>query len=185
MYSLKLAHLVKEKSPNAEVYEYYIDMRAFGKGYEEFYNRINDEGVHIIKGLASKIEEQNGQLILSCEDIRNDQLIEQKVDMVILSVGLEQGEDALEISEMLGISTDENGWLTEANSNSNPVGTNIRGISVAGACQGPKDIPDTVVQASAAASRVLQSITKGKIKQSIKDVPLEKIESEVIKTTTS
>ncbi|MBA7523686.1 Redox-sensing transcriptional repressor Rex [subsurface metagenome] len=161
MYSLKLAHLIKEKLPDAEVYEYYIDMRAFGKGYEEFYERIREEGVHIIRGRTAKIEGNNGKLSIRGEDIVADKLIEQNIDMAILSVGLEPREDAAEISKMLGISQDSNGWFTEANSNSNPVGTITGGITIAGTCQGPKDIPDTVVQASAAAAQVIQSIKKG------------------------
>jgi len=178
MYSLKLAHLVKEKLPDAEVYEYYIDMRAFGKGYEEFYDRIKEEGVNVIRGRTAKIEESNGQLLLRSEDILGDELIEQKADMVILSVGLEAREDSVEISNKLGISTDEEGWFVEANSNTDPVNTFTGGIAIAGVCQGPKDIPDTVAQASAAASRVVQSILKGKIKKSIKDLSFENIESQ-------
>ena len=179
MYSLKLSHLVKEKLPDADVYEYYIDMRAFGKGYEEFFDRINEEDVHIIRGRTAKIEDSNGQLILRSEDINNDNLIEQKADMVILSVGLQAGEDSEQIGKMLGLSIGEEGWFTEANSNSDPVSTLTGGISIAGVCQGPKDIPDTVAQASAAASRVTQSTMKGRIKQSIKNLSLEKIEQKL------
>jgi heterodisulfide reductase subunit A len=177
MYSLKLAHLIKEKLPDADVYEYYIDMRAFGKGYEEFYERIKDEGVRLIRGRAAKVEESDGQLMVRAEDITEDKLIEQKVDMVVLAVGLEPGDDASEIAKMVGISTTEEGWFMEANSNTGPVDTYTGGIYIAGLCQGPKDIPDTVAQASAAASRVLQSITKGKVAKSIKDLPLSKIEA--------
>jgi heterodisulfide reductase subunit A len=184
MYSLKLAHLIKEKLPDAEVYEYFIDMRAFGKGYEEFYERIKREKVHLIRGRTAKIEEVNGQLLLRSEDILNNSLIEHKVDMVILAVGLEPSEDALKISEMLGIPLSEDGWFKEANYNSDPVNTIAGGVFIAGVCQGPKDIPDTVAQASAAASRVLQVILKGKIARGIKDIPLEKIEARVKELST-
>lgn len=176
MYSLKLAHLIKEKLEDADVFEYYIDMRAFGKGYEEFYERIENEGIHIIRGRTAKIEERNGRLMVRSEDILNNQLIEQEVDMVVLSIGLEPREDASELAEMLGILTEEEGWFTEANYNTDPVNTFVGGITIAGVCQGPKDIPDAVAQGSAAAARVLQSIIKGKVKKSIKDIPLEKIE---------
>jgi heterodisulfide reductase subunit A len=176
MYSLKLNHLIKEKLPEAEVYEYYIDMRAFGKGYEEFYERINEEDVHIIRGRTAKIQESNKGLLVRSEDILNDQLIEQEVDMVVLAVGLEPKEDAAELAGLLGISISEEGWFNEANYNSKPVNTIVGGITIAGVCQGPKDIPDSVAQGSAAAARVLQSIIKGKIKRSIKDLSLEKIE---------
>jgi heterodisulfide reductase subunit A len=179
MYSLKLAHLLKEKLPGCEVYEYYIDMRAFGKGYEEFYERIKRENVHFIRGRTAKIEELNGQLLLRSEDILNNSLIEQKVDMVILAVGLEPAEDMQKIGRMLGIPQSEDGWFKETNYNSDPVNTITGGIFIAGVCQGPKDIPDTVAQASAAASRVLQVILKGKIARGIKDVPLDRIEAKV------
>ena len=177
MYSLKLAHLVKEKLPDAEVSEYYIDMRAFGKGYEEFYERIKSEGIHIIRGRTAKIEEQNGQLMLRSEDMENDELVEQTFDMAILAVGLEPRPEAAGLADMLGLSRGEDGWFAEANYNSEPVTTFNGGITIAGVCQGPKDIPDSVAQGSAAASRVLQSIVKGKISKNISDLPLANIEA--------
>jgi len=176
MYSLKLAHLIKEKIPDADVYEYFIDMRAFGKGYEEFYERIKGEDVHVIRGRTAKVEEaENGKLMVRSEDIANDELLEQEVDMVVLAVGLEPREDAAKIAGMLGIPVGEEGWFTESNYNSAPVDTMTGGIHIAGLCQGPKDIPDTVAQASAAASRAIQSIVNGKINKSVKDLPLDKI----------
>ncbi len=177
MYSLKLAHLIEEKIHDAEIYEYYIDMRAFGKGYEEFYERIKGEGVRMIRGRTAKVEAANGNLLVRSEDIVNDRLLEQEVDMVVLAVGLEPREDAADIAKMLGISRGEEGWFTEANSNTGPVDTYTGGVYVTGLCQGPKDIPDTVAQASAAASRVLQSIAAGKIKKSLEDLPLQTIEA--------
>jgi heterodisulfide reductase subunit A len=96
-------------------------------------------------------------------------------------VGLEPREDAAKLADMLGIDRTEDGWFMESNNASNPVNTYTGGISVAGVCQGPKDIPDTVAQASAAASRVLQSIVKGKINKSVKDLSLSQIESQVKK----
>jgi len=179
MYSLKLAHLVKEKLPDAEVYEYYIDMRAFGKGYEEFYQRIKNEGINVIRGRTAKIEQQNGNLLLRSEDIINNSLIEQSFDMVVLAVGIEPREDAENIGQMLSIPQDEDGWFTENNYISDPVTTQSGGITIAGVCQGPKDIPDTVVQASAAAARVLQSIIKGKVKGNQQDITLKNIELKV------
>lgn len=177
MYSLKLAHLVKEKLHHADVFEYYIDMRAFGKGYEEFYQRIKEEGVKMIRGKTAKITEKNGKLILRSEDILNEKIIEQEVDMVILAAGLEPREDAVRLAEMLGLTTDEHGWFNEANYNFDPVNTFSGGIMVAGVCQGPKDIPDTVAQASAAASRVLQSLINNKVAKNYKDITLKEIET--------
>lgn len=177
MYSLKLAHLLKEKLPDSEINEYYIDIRAYGKGYEEFYNRIKNEGVNIIRGRPAKVEQYGNDLIVRCEDIERGRIIEQKVDMVILAVGTEPSADSAMIAKMLGITVDANGWFNESNYIGDPVNTFTGGISVAGVCQGPKDIPDSVAQASAAASRVLQSIAKNKIKNSIKDLSLEQIET--------
>jgi heterodisulfide reductase subunit A len=177
MYSLKLAHLLKEKLPDSEINEYYIDIRAYGKGYEEFYNRIKKEGVNIIRGRPAKVEQYGDELIVKCEDIEGARIIEQKVDMVILAVGTEPRPDSAKIAEMLGITVDSNGWFNEFNYISDPVNTFSGGIAIAGVCQGPKDIPDSVAQASAAASRVLQSIAKGKIKNSIKNLSLEQIET--------
>jgi heterodisulfide reductase subunit A2 len=184
MYSLKLAHLVHEKLPEASVYEYYIDMRAFGKGYEEFYNRIRNEGIQIIRGRTAKVEEKNGKLLLRSEDMLNDSLIEQEVDMVILAVGLEPHPDTRQISEMLGLQVSDEGWLTEKNSNSDPVGTEVPGIFIAGTCQGPKDIPDTVAQASAAAAHVLQNIVRGTVKAPEKQVSIGQVEQKINELTT-
>jgi len=177
MYSLKLAHLLKEKLPDSEINEYYIDIRAYGKGYEEFYNRIKNEGVNIIRGRPAKVEQYGNELIVRCEDIERARIIEQKVDMVILAVGTEPSADSAMIAKMLGITVDAHGWFNESNYIGDPVNTFTGGISIAGVCQGPKDIPDSVAQASAAASRVLQSIAKNKIKNSIKDLSLEQIET--------
>ncbi|MFC1733523.1 FAD-binding protein [candidate division KSB1 bacterium] len=184
MYSLKLAHLFKEKLPDAEVFEYFIDMRAFGKGYEEFYERIKNEGVHIVRGRTAKVTDRKGQLVVRSEDILNDKLIEQEVDMVVLAVGLEPSDDAANIANMIGIELDNDGWFKEANYISDSVNTFTGGITIAGVCQGPKDIPDTVAQGSAAASRVLQNIIRGKMKKSVKDLSLDTIENEAKKLST-
>jgi heterodisulfide reductase subunit A len=177
MYSLKFAHLLREKLPDSEINEYYIDIRAYGKGYEQFYNRIKKEGVNLIRGRPAKVEQYGDDLIVRCEDIEKGRIIEQKVDMVILSVGTEPSEDSSKIAEMLGLSIDHDGWFDEMNYVGDPVNTFTGGISLAGVCQGPKDIPDSVVHASAAASRVLQSIARNQIKNSIKTLTLDQIES--------
>jgi len=179
MYSLKLAHLLKEKLPDSEINEYYIDIRAYGKGYEEFYNRIKNEGVNIIRGRPAKVEQYGNDLIVRCEDIERARMIEQKVEMVILAVGTEPNTDSAKIAKLLGITVDANGWFNEYNYISDPVNTFTGGIVIAGVCQGPKDIPDSVAQASAAASRVLQSIANSRITNSIKDLSLEQIETKV------
>lgn len=175
MYSLKLAHLVKEKIPEAEVYEYFIDMRSFGKGYEAFYERIKSEGVHLLRGKPAEIKMDGNDLIIRSEDIENDCLLEQKVDMVILSVGLEPADGSAEIAKKCGVSVDNDGWMDEANYVTSPVKTFSEGIMIAGLCQGPKDIPDTVAQASAAASEVLQHIVRSEMKENIYKLSLSEI----------
>ena len=184
MYSLKLAHLVKEKLPDADVYEHYIDMRAFGKGYEEFYERIKNEGINIIRGRTASVESTNGELIVRSEDVENGRLLEQKVEMVILAVGLEPNNDAKELAAMLKIPVDKYGWMNEIHKISNPVNTCKGGVAIAGLCQGPKDIPDTVAQASAAALRVLQSILNGKISNGRSSLSFLDIEKRAKKLTT-
>jgi heterodisulfide reductase subunit A len=158
MYSLKFAHLVREKCPDAICYEYYIDMRAYGKGYEEFFERVHEEGVHIVRGRSAMVEERGSQLCVKGEELVNNRLIELPVDMVLLSVGLQPSPGSGELAGKLGISRDKDGWFRELDYNAEPNCTGRPGIFVAGVCQGPKDIPDTVAQASAAASYVLSSI---------------------------
>lgn len=179
MYSLKFGHLVLEKLPEAEVFEYFIDMRSFGKGYEEFFERIKEEGVHMIRGKTAKVEEKNGKLLIRGEDILLSQIIENTVDMVVLSVGLEPSEDNEKLAGMLGIPLSDGGWLEESNYNTNPTGTLMGGINIAGACQGPKDIPDSVAQGSAAAAKAIQSILKGKVALESTSVTLEEIEKRI------
>ncbi len=158
MYSLKFAHLVREKLPEAKCYEYYIDMRAFGKGYEEFHERIREEGVYLVRGRTATVAERDGQLYIHGEDTLDEHLITLPVDMVLLSVGLQPSQGTAELAEKLCIPRDDDGWFRELNYNSEPNSTMRQGIYVAGVCQGPKDIPDTVAQASAAAAHALRSI---------------------------
>ncbi|MBU1014689.1 MAG: CoB--CoM heterodisulfide reductase iron-sulfur subunit A family protein [Bacteroidetes bacterium] len=180
MYSLKLAHLIKEKIPEAEVSEYFIDMRAYGKGYEEFYERIKAEGIYMVRGRTATVKQKNDKLILRSEDILNDRLIESEVDMVILSVGLEPADDAAKLASLAGIQLSNDGWFKELKSASDSECTNVSGILIAGACQGPKDIPDSVAQGSAAAAIVLENLLTGNIDQ-YKEAPVNEYASEATK----
>jgi len=180
MYSLKLAHLIKEKLPEALVDEYFIDMRAFGKGYDEFYERIKEEGINMIRGRTAKIEASGDALKLRSEDMLNERLIEKNYDMVVLSVGLEANSDSSKLSRLLSVPLDENGWFMEKDSLTDTESTYQSGIAIAGLCQGPKDIPDTVAQASSAASSILQNIhNKTVYKQPQADV-YEKITDQIL-----
>ncbi len=177
MYSLKFAHLVKEKLPDAACYEFYIDMRAFGKGYEEFFRRVKDEGTFVIRGRSASVSEQDGQMYIKGEDILSERVLEFPVDMVLLSVGLVPAARSDQLAWMLGIPRDEFGWFTEADYNADPTGTERGGVYVAGVCQAPKDIPDTVAQASAVAARVLKSAMTGRGLESLANLSLEDIEA--------
>lgn len=177
MYSLKFAHLVKEKLHDAKCYEFYIDMRAFGKGYEEFFERIKEEGIHVVRGRSAKVKEVGGQLLLRGEDIVDDKVLEMPVDMVLLAVGLEPDAGSEGLARKLGLSRDEGGWYTESDYNIDPTGTHRGGIFVAGTCQGPKDIPDTVAQASSVAAAVLKTILREQGTGSQGDVTLASIEN--------
>ena len=165
MYSLKFAHLVREKLPDAKCYEYYIDMRAFGKGYEEFHERIREEGVFLVRGRLATVVERDSQLYIHGEDTVAEHLVTVPVDMVLLSVGLQPSQGAAELASQLDIPRDGDGWFRELNYNSEPDCTRREGIYVAGVCQGPKDIPDTVAQASAAAAHALRSIVGSAARQ--------------------
>ena len=161
MYSLKFAHLVREKLPDAACYEFFIDMRAFGKGYEEFMERIKSEGTHVVRGRSAQILQSGETMLVEGEDILHDRLIRYPVDMVILAVGVVPSREAQALADLMQLPRDADGWFSELNYNSDPTDTERGGIFVAGMCQGPKDIPDTVAQASAVAAGVLRNIATG------------------------
>lgn len=169
MYSLKYAHLLKEKLPEADVYQLYIDMRCPGSGYEEFYLRLQEEGVNFIRGRAAEITntaetpEEKDKLIVHCEDTLIRKKRRLPVDMVILSCALEPSDGAEQIGRVLSISKKADGFFLEKHPKLDPVSTMTDGVFIAGCCQGPKDIPDTVAQASAAAARALAMISNNKV----------------------
>jgi len=166
MYSLKLAHLIKERT-GAEVYNFYIDMRTPGKGYEEFYERLLQENVHFIRGRVAEVTdwvmqpEEEGKLIIRAEDTLIGTVRRIPVDMVVLSVGLEAQADADDVRRLFNISCSKEGWFLERHPKLAPVSTFTEGIFLAGACQGPKDIPDSVAQAGAAAAEALALVDRG------------------------
>jgi heterodisulfide reductase subunit A len=143
MYSLKFAHLVHERIPEAEVYNFYIDIRTPGKGYEEFYNRLLEEGTHFIRGRvadvtdAARLPEEEGKLIVQAEDTLIGKQRRIPVDMVILSAGMEARHDSQDVSLMFGMGCDFDGFFTERHPKLDPVATMTEGIFIAGACQGP------------------------------------------------
>jgi heterodisulfide reductase subunit A len=168
MYSLKLAHLLKEHT-GAEVYNFYIDIRAAGKAYEEFYDKLLEENVHFIRGRVAEVTdwadmpEEEGKLIIRVEDTMIGVVRRIPVDMVVLAVGMEPQKDSQDVRRMFNISCSTEGFFLERHPKLAPVDTFTDGIFIAGACQGPKDIPDSVAQAGAAAAQCMMLIDKGEI----------------------
>ncbi|MCD6310023.1 MAG: 4Fe-4S dicluster domain-containing protein [Candidatus Eremiobacteraeota bacterium] len=166
MYAMKFAHLVKEKT-NAKVYEFYIDIRAFGKGYEEFYDRMLEEDVEFIRGKVAEVtdfaetEEEKGKLIVCAEDTLLGFSRRIPVDLVILCNALSPQPDTEEVARLFSLSRSKDGFFLERHPKLAPVSTANDGVYIAGACQGPKDIPDSVAQGNAAAAEALALIDKG------------------------
>lgn len=165
MYGLKHAHLIREKT-GANVYQMYIDMRCFGKGYEEFYKRISDEGVNFVRGKAVQItdiarsEDEKGKLVVIVEDTLLGQMIRVPVDMVILSVAVEPRKDAEGVAKVFSLQQDKDGFFQEKHYKLDTMGTFTDGIYMAGCCQGPKDIPDTVSQSIGAAAKAIALVSQ-------------------------
>ena len=165
MYSLKFAHLFKEKT-SADVYQFYIDIRAAGKGYEEFYNRIIEEDVKFIRGKGTRVAESSdepGRLIVEAEDTITGKFVQLPVDMVVLSPAMIPREDSKNIARLFNLSTDKYGFFMERHPKLAPLSTMSEGVFIAGVCQSPKDIPDTVAQANGAAAEALTIVSKEKM----------------------
>ncbi|MEW6567580.1 MAG: CoB--CoM heterodisulfide reductase iron-sulfur subunit A family protein [Chloroflexota bacterium] len=168
MQSLKFAHLVKERT-GARVYNLYIDIRTPGKDYDEFYQRLLDEGTTFIRGKVAEVSNipfnpsEEGKLVIQVEDTLVGLQRRIPVDMVILSVGLQARRDAREVARKFGIACSANGWFVERHPKLDPVATMTDGVFIAGCAQGPKDIPASVAQGAAAAARVLSMINEGEI----------------------
>jgi heterodisulfide reductase subunit A len=163
MYSLKHAHLVREKT-EAEVYDFYMDMRAFGKAYEEFYERIQEEGVTFVRGKGADVEVlPDGKLRVKGEDANLGRLVAADVDMVILATAVEPQPDVGRVASLFGLGRTPDGWFAEAHPKLRPVETSTAGVFLAGSCQGPRDVPDTVTHAAAAALEAVRLFNQGEV----------------------
>ena len=168
MQSLKFAHLVQERT-GAEVYNFYIDMRTPAKDYDEFYQRVLEEGTIFIRGKVAEVTDaarmpgEEGKLIIQVEDTLMGKQRRIPVDMVILSVGLQPRPDVKELAKLFGISCSAQGWIIEKHPKLDPIATMTDGIFIAGCIQGPKDIPASVAQGAAAAARVVGRIQQAEI----------------------
>ncbi len=170
MYALKYDHLLKDKvGHHCKIYNFYIDMRCFGKGYEEFFRRVQEEGVTFIRGRPAEITDQAqtpeeaGKLVVVGEDTLLGRVLRVPVDMVILCTAMEPRADVVQTARTFGISQGLDGFFLEEHPKLGPVSTATDGIFLAGACQGPKDIPDAVSHASGAAAQALALITRGEV----------------------
>ncbi len=166
MYTAKHAMLIRDKYPNTNVTVFYIDVRTPGKNFDEFYRRaVEDYGVNYIKGQVGKVAPQSdGSLLVQGVDLLENKQILKKADMVVLATAIEPNPDVRKIATMLTASIDTNNFLTEAHPKLWPVESPTAGVFLSGVCQGPKDIPETVAQAGAAAVKVIGLLAKDKLK---------------------
>lgn len=164
MYTAKHAMLVREKYPDTEVYVFYIDVRTPGKNFEEFHRRaVEQYEVNYIKGMVGKIAERNGKLMVQGSDLIANEQIVIEADMVVLATAIEPDPSARSIATMLTASIDTNSFFTEAHPKLRPVESPTAGVFLSGVCQGPKDIPETVAQATAAAAKVIGLLSKSRL----------------------
>lgn len=164
MYSSKHSLLFKEQFPEAETYNFYIDIRAGGKNYEQFIRRVQEEaGGNYIRGKVSRIFEQDGKVKIFGVDTLSGKRIEKTVDMAVLALSMVPPEGVEELASKLGIQYDEYGFFQEEHPKLRPVETSSSGIFLAGLAHGPKDIQTTVAQASGAASKALDLLSHKEI----------------------
>ena len=164
MYTAKHAMLTREKYPDTDVYVFYIDVRTPGKNFDEFYRRaVEDYGVHYVKGMVGKVVPENGKLKVQASDLIANEQLHIDADMVVLAAAVEPDKSARPLATMLTASMDTNDFFTEAHLKLRPVESPTAGVFLSGMCQGPKDIPDTVSQASACAAKVIGLLAKDKL----------------------
>ena len=164
MYTAKHAMLIRDKYPDTDVYVFYIDVRTPGKNFDEFYRRAVEEyGVHYIKGMVGKVLPEGKVLKVQASDLIDGKQLHIDADLVVLAAAIEPDKSARPLATMLTASMDTNDFFTEAHPKLRPVESPTAGVFLSGACQGPKDIPETVSQAGAAASKVIGLLCKDKL----------------------
>lgn len=164
MYTAKHAMLIRDKYPDTEVYVFYIDVRTPGKNFDEFYRRAVEEyGVHYIKGMVGKVSPEGDKLKVQGSDLIYGNQLHIDADLVVLAAAIEPDKSARRLATMLTASMDTNDFFTEAHPKLRPVESPTAGVFLSGTCQGPKDIPETVSQAGAAASKVIGLLRKDKL----------------------
>ncbi len=164
MYTAKHAMLTRDKYPDTDVYVFYIDVRTPGKNFDEFYRRaVEDYGVHYIKGMVGKVSPEGDKLVVQGSDLIANKQIKIDADLVVLAAAIEPDKSARPLATMLTASMDTNDFFTEAHPKLRPVESPTAGVFLSGCCQGPKDIPETVSQAGAAAAKVIGLLAKDKL----------------------
>jgi len=170
MTALKYAHEIKSANPECYISDVYIDMHAFGKGHEDFYLRSSEAKTLFLmyeKNDRPVIHragpKDDCEMLIEVNEKLSGELIEIPADLIVLMVGMEARPDSAEVAHLVNISQDKDGWFIESHPKLEPVATTTDGIFIAGTCVAPKDIPDTVAQARAAAARIMAKISKGKI----------------------
>jgi heterodisulfide reductase subunit A len=166
MYAAKHAHQILDKLPQARVFIFYIDVRTPGKGYEEFYDQTRKDGAIYVRGRIAKIYKEGDKLICQGEDTLLGRQVKVAADLVILETAMTPSSGVAELSSLFGVARDANDWIQEAHPKLRPVETQVGGVFLAGACQGPRDIPDTVAHASAAAAKVVSLLNKSEMETS-------------------
>jgi heterodisulfide reductase subunit A len=161
MFTAKQAHLLRDKLPEARITVLYMDVRAFGKGFEEFYERVQKEEIIYRRGNPSEVYRKNGKLMVRGEDTLLGEPFELEADLLVLASGLVPRKEENILKTMLGLENSSDKFYAEA-PGLDPMMTKVKGIFLAGCCQGPKDIPDTVAQASGAASLACALLAKGR-----------------------
>ena len=165
MYTAKHAMMIREKYPDTEVHVFYIDVRTPGKNYDEFYRRaVEQYGVDYIKGMVGKVYNENGKLMVQGSNLIDNEQITIESDLVVLAAAIEPEPSVRKVATLLTASIDTNNFLTESHAKLRPVESPTAGVYLAGVCQGPKDIPETVSQASACAAKVIGLLVKDKLK---------------------
>jgi heterodisulfide reductase subunit A len=164
MYTAKQALLIKEKLPNCEVIVCYTDVRAFGKGYEEFYDKVRSKGIIYRRSSIGEIYRKGNTLIVRGEDTLTNELYEEETDLVVLATALMPKKESKKLASLLRIPIGSDGFFLEYHPKLAPIDTIMQGIFLAGCAQSPKDIPDTVAQAKASASSALVLLERGEVK---------------------
>jgi heterodisulfide reductase subunit A len=171
MYTAKQAHLIHDRLPEANVTVFYMDVRAFGKGYEEFYDRVRKEGIVYRRGSVSEIYKRKGRLVVRAEDTLSGRPVAMEADLVVLATGLTPRSDAAQVAEMLGLAQSPSGFFAEAHPKLRPNDSGVAGVYLAGTAQGPKDIPDTVSHAKGAAASAIVLLSRMKRAQAHRAEP--------------